>query len=106
MPVMSELPEHQTEPKPPKQQKPYWLFQFAAWVVIVAGITFIVSTIFFTGAYVAKGGWHGHHHCHHHDHSMNRMGPEHRGPGPELPPPGRPGPGELPPSIAPAVPGR
>jgi len=43
--------------------KPYWLYRFAAWVGIVAGIVFIVLSVFFAGFKVAHLGHHG---CHHH----------------------------------------
>ncbi len=62
--------------------KPYWLYRFAAWVVIVAGIVFIVMSIFFAGFKIAHLG---HHKCHHHGsrhhHSMTQDGPQHHGQG-------------------------
>lgn len=91
MSLMTDSPEHTSHPAP-TQQKPYWLYRFAAWVVIVAGIVFIVSTIFFTGAYVGRGGHQ--HHCHH---SMSH----HEGAGPAMPEDAHPGPGEAPASVAP-----
>jgi uncharacterized membrane protein YgcG len=79
---MSETPETATRPTtvataPAAPAKPYWLYRFAAWVVIVAGILFIVTTIFFAGFRIAGHGRYGHH-CHHH--AMVQPG-VHRGPG-------------------------
>jgi hypothetical protein len=37
----------------------------AAWVVIAAGIVFILATVFFAGAFVVGFGDHCHHHHHH-----------------------------------------
>jgi hypothetical protein len=109
---MSETPETPTTPSTvattptTAPAKPYWLYRFAAWVVIVAGILFIVTTIFFAGFRIA-----GHHGCRHHGHhwkqhamvqpGVNR-GPGsgfHGGPGA----PGGPGPSQPPQSIAPSV---
>lgn len=116
MPSMSESPEStstSTSSTPPAPQKPYWLYRLAAWVGIIAGIVFIVSSIFFAGAYVGRGGWHGHHghHCHHHQrdgaamfHKMHHD----RGPG-DLPQGSEnAGPGEVPQSVtqSPPAPGR
>ncbi len=53
--------------------KPYWLYRFAAWVVIVAGILFIAMSIFFAGFKIA--GHHGHHGCHQHWAQHHAMGP-------------------------------
>jgi hypothetical protein len=85
---MSETPETPTRPTtvatthPTEPAKPYWLYRFAAWVVIVAGILFIVTTIFFAGFKLAG---HHHHGCHHwHQHAAHAMGPggmHHGGPG-------------------------
>ena len=83
------------------------VFQFAAWVAIVAGIVFIVSVIFFSGYILGKHSG-GHHHGHKH-HAM--MGHPHRFGGPGGPGgqwgPGGPGavpPGATPPA-APSAPG-
>jgi hypothetical protein len=83
---MSETPEIPTRPTTVATEpaavpvvKPYWLYRFAAWVVIVAGIVFIVTTIFFAGFKVAHLG---HHHCHHHGwHHAEGQGPHHHGQG-------------------------
>ena len=56
------------------------LYQVAAWVVIVAGIVFVVAVVFFTGAWAGGGG----HHFHHHHHGV--FGPDGPG-GPDGPPP-------------------
>ncbi|MCV7385975.1 hypothetical protein [Mycolicibacter longobardus] len=95
---MSETPgTTATPPVPPGEPKPYWLYRLAAWVVTVAGIVFIVLSIFFAGVWASNGGPRGHHcHGHHGHHAMFHKGP-HRGPGPMGPGPDRPGPGELPP---------
>jgi hypothetical protein len=76
-PIQPPLPGP-TPPPPPFVTKHSRLYQVAAWVVIVAGIVFVVAVIFFSGAAVAGYGhpW-GHHH-----HGM--FGPG----GPEGPPPG------------------
>jgi hypothetical protein len=64
-----------TNPPAPTTEavKPYWLYRFAAWVVIVAGILFIVTTVFFAGFKIA--GHHGHHGCHHHWAQHHAVGP-------------------------------
>lgn len=70
MQSMTETPEPRNQPAgaPPQLQpsppwaKPSRVYQAAAWVVIVAGVVFVTSMIFFTGAYVSGGGWYGHHH--------------------------------------------
>jgi hypothetical protein len=60
---MSETPEPSTKPTsvaatplppppPPQRAKPPVLYAVAAWVVIVAGIVFILSIVFFSGAMV------------------------------------------------------
>lgn len=105
---MSETPETTaTPPAAPGDPKPYWLYRLAAWVAIVAGVVFIVSSIFFAGVWASHGGPRGHHchHGHHGHHAMFHKGP-HRGPGPmEFGPgpmefgPDRQGPGEPPPSV-------
>lgn len=115
MAAMSETPETTTAPPAPAgQEKPYWLYRLAAWVAIVAGIVFIVSSVFFAGVWASKDGPRGHHfhHGHHHGAMFHHKGP-HWGPPPMGPPgpegAGPGGPGELPPkptqSPAPA-PGR
>jgi hypothetical protein len=93
------------------------VFQFAAWVAIVAGIVFIVSVIFFSGYTLGKHSGHGHHgHKHHammgHPHRFG--GPGGPGGGPwgapgAIPPgapapatPGAPGPGQIPSSVLPS----
>ncbi|MEB3034645.1 hypothetical protein [[Mycobacterium] nativiensis] len=101
---MSETPQPApapTAPPAPSEPKPYWVYRLAAWVAIVAGIVFIVSSIFLAGVY-ASGGMRGHH-CHHGHHghhhgAMFHKGP-HRGPGPMMQGPEGEGPGELPPSV-------
>jgi hypothetical protein len=66
----------------PRSGKPNRLYQFAAWVAIVAGVVFIVAVIFFSGFALGRhagghghsgggGGW-GHHHVMMWQH---RMGP-------------------------------
>jgi hypothetical protein len=92
--------------------KPYWLFRLAAWVVIVAGILFIVTTIFFAGFRIASHGHHGHHHKHPHAAMFHQGGPGGPG-GPGAVQPGRPGgaggagpsagPGQPPQSVAPST---
>jgi hypothetical protein len=84
---MSETPETQTRPTTvatthsTEPAKPYWLYRFAAWVVIVAGILFIVLSIFFAGFKLA-GHHHGCHHWHHHGaHAMGPGGMHHQVPG-------------------------
>jgi hypothetical protein len=115
---MSETPEIPTRPTTVatnpavEPAKPYWLYRFAAWVVIVAGILFIVTTIFFAGFKIA--GHHGHHGCHHHWGQHHAMGPGgmHHGHGQGAGfhgGPGGPGgsaslgPSQLPQSIAPSL---
>ncbi len=118
---MSETPDTPTTPTTVATEpatavvKPYWLYRFAAWVVIVAGITFIVLSIFFTGFKIAHLG---HHHCHHHgwhhQHPGGPGGPDgprhhdqgaafHHGQG-EFPHGfGGPGPSQMPESVAPSL---
>lgn len=80
--VMSETSEPTTkptsvapaEPPPPPRAvepaKPPKLYVAAAWVVIVAGIVFILATVFFAGALVVGAGQ-----CHHRmHHGMFRPG--------------------------------
>ncbi|TDH47557.1 hypothetical protein E2F47_26330 [Mycobacterium eburneum] len=103
---MSETPETPSTATPAAatttQQKPYWLYRLAAWVAIVAGILFIVATIFFSGAALTHHrGCHGHHGHHGHHHSMVQPGHHHRQhPGPGA---GVPGPGQAPTSTAPSL---
>ncbi|BBZ11629.1 hypothetical protein [Mycobacterium branderi] len=88
---------------PASPEKPYWLYRFAAWVVIVAGILFIVTTIFFAGFRIAAHqGHHGHHHGHHHPAMFHHRGPggPQGGGGAGA---GVPGPGQPPQSIAPST---
>lgn len=99
---MSETPDTTAaSPAPAGEPKPYWLYRLAAWVAIVAGIVFIVSSIFFAGVWASHGGQRGHH-CHghhgHHGHHAAFHHGHHRGPGPKAPA-DRPGPGELPSSV-------
>ena len=112
---MSETPEIPTRPTTVATEpaivpvKPYWLYRFAAWVVIVAGIVFIVTTVFFAGFKVAHFGHHGcHHHGHHHSMSQEAI-PHHHGQGAGFHGGfGGPGPSHMPgslgPSLAPAQP--
>jgi hypothetical protein len=118
---MSETPDTPTTPTTVATEpaavavKPYWLYRFAAWVGIVAGITFIVLSVFFTGFRVAHMG---NHHCHHHGwkhHSMmnHEGGPQHHGQGAGFHhgPEGRgfhqgfdgPGPSHMPESVTPSL---
>jgi hypothetical protein len=75
---MSETPENPTRPTTVATEpatapvKPYWLYRFAAWVVIVAGIVFIAMSVFFAGFKIAG---HHHHHCHHHWAQHHALGP-------------------------------
>ena len=61
---MSETPDIPTTPHTVATEpaivaaKPYWLYRFAAWVGIVAGIVFIVLSVFFAGFKVAHLGHH------------------------------------------------
>jgi hypothetical protein len=105
------------EPAPHVYKTPK-VFQFAAWVAIVAGIVFIVAVIFFTGFGLGKAtGHHGghHHHKHHaafmHPHRFGGPGgPGGPGGGPAAVPqggaasvtPGAPGPSQIPSSVAPS----
>ena len=85
------------------------VFQFAAWVGIVAGIVFIVAVIFFAGFGLGRHSGHGggFHHGHHMQHAMmfhhHQGGPGGPGAGgPAWVTPGAPGPGQIPPSAAPS----
>lgn len=107
---MSETPETtapSTAPSAPVEPKPYWLYRLAAWVAIVAGAVFIVSSVFVAGVW-ASGGMRGHcHHGHHGPHHGAMFHPgHHRGPGPMMRGgpdgpgwPDGPGPDEVPPSV-------
>jgi hypothetical protein len=89
--------------------KPYWLYRFAAWVVIVAGILFIVTTVFFAGFKIANLGHHGCHHGWHHSmgqgmHHHHEQGAGfHGGPGGFHGGLGGPGPSQTPESVAPSL---
>jgi hypothetical protein len=111
---MSETPDIPTTPHTVATEpaivaaKPYWLYRLAAWVGIVAGIVFIVLSVFLAGFKVAHLGEPG---CQHHgwQHPMGRGGPHHQGHGAGLHPGFRgPGPSHVPesvtPSLAPATP--
>jgi hypothetical protein len=86
---MSETPEPSTPPAsvaaapplpPAPRAKPPRLYTAAAWVVIVAGIMFILSVVFFSGAIIF-----GHNYdCHRYHHGIFRPG----GPGGPWGPPG------------------
>ena len=108
---MSETPDTPTTPTTVATEpatafvKPYWLYRFAAWVVIVAGITFTVLAVFFAGFKIAHVGHHGcHHHGWGHHHSMNHEGgPQHHDQGAGFHHGfGGPGPSHVPESIAPS----
>jgi hypothetical protein len=78
---MTETPEPSTQPTsvaaaPPPYEpvKAPRLYVAAAWVVIVAGIVFILSTVFFAGAMVVGLGYHCHY-KHHHDMMYGPGGP-------------------------------
>jgi len=95
---MSETPTTPNAPAAPEPapRRPSRVTTAAAWVGIVAGIVFIVSTVFFSGFILGKASGHHHRagqHCpHSHLHGGPMMG--HMGPGgPMLPP----GPGMRPP---------
>jgi hypothetical protein len=73
---MSQTPEPSTQPTsvpaaprpaPPAHErvKPPGLYVAAAWVVIVAGIVFILATVFFAGAMVVGFNDHCHYRYHH-----------------------------------------
>jgi hypothetical protein len=107
---MSETPEIPTRPTTVATEpavvpvKPYWLYRFAAWVVIVAGIVFIVTTVFFAGFKVAHFGHHGchHHGMHHGQHSLDQGGPRHHDQGAAFHGGfGGPGPSHVPESVGP-----
>jgi hypothetical protein len=117
---MTETPETRTEPTTATRE-PYAvepahrhsrLGQAAAWVIIVAGIVFIIAVIFWTGILVgAHGGGRGEHHgdgARHESENFHRGGPPM---GPVWFPGGQIGPGQQggaqqqAPSTTPAVPG-
>jgi hypothetical protein len=115
---MSETPETPTRPTAvattptTEPAKPYWLYRFAAWVVIVAGILFIAMSILFASFKIA--GHHDHNGCDHHagQHHAMGSGGMHHGHGPEAGfhgGPGGPGgsaslgPSQPPPSVAPSL---
>jgi len=130
---MSETPENTTvrssaatDPAPvPPAEAPHGtpkVFQFAAWVAIVAGIVFIVAVIFFTGFMLGRhAGCHGFHGGYHHQgHKHHAMMSHPRGPGgpggggpaafqgggPAMMWPGNGpgnGPGQVPSSVSPSV---
>jgi hypothetical protein len=105
-----------TAPAPPPSEaaphKTPKVFQFAAWVAIVAGIVFIVAVIFFTGFALGRHAHHGFHHAHHKHHAMmmhpHRYGGPDGGPGATAPggpasvTPGAPGPSQIPSSVSPS----
>jgi hypothetical protein len=110
---MSETPEIPTRPTTVATTpavpstapvKPYWLYRFAAWVVIVAGILFIVTTVFFAGFKIAG---HGHRGCHHWHHPAMGHSAMHRGQGAGFHHghggPGALGPSQPPQSVAPSL---
>src|ERR1700744_5491069 len=107
---MSETPDTPTTPTTVATEpaavavKPYWLYRFAALVVIVAGIVFITLSVFFAGFKVAHLGHH--HHCHHHGwhHAMGQGGPHH-GQGAGFHHEGfvGPGPAHMPESVTPSL---
>jgi hypothetical protein len=112
---MSETPETPTRPTTVDTNpavpstalvKPYWLYRFAAWVVIVAGILFIAATVFFAGFKIAG---HGHHGCHHWHHPAMGHSAMHHGHGAGFGfhgghgGPGAPGPSQTPGSLAPSL---
>src|SRR6516165_4990549 len=78
---MTQTPEPSTQPtsvaaaRPPappyERVKPPRLYVAAAWVVIVAGIVFILSTVFFAGAMVMGFN----HHCYYKQHHGMMDGP-------------------------------
>lgn len=104
---MTETPDTPTTPTTEPATvaaKPYWLYRFAAWVGIVAGIVFIVLSIFFAGF---KAAHLGHHKCHHpggRHHPMMQEGPKHHDEGTGFRHGfGGPGPSQMPPSVTPSL---
>ena len=90
MSTMSESPEQSSTPTIPenasvlpatagkRERQPNRLYQVAAWVVIVAGVVFIASTLFFAGLVVGRscdGGGDGFRHRPPRDHSMMQRMP-------------------------------
>jgi hypothetical protein len=109
---MSETPETPTRPTTVATEpatvveKPYWLYRCAAWVAIIAGIVFIVTTIFFAGFKIAHFGHHGHHHHGgwHGQHALDQGGPRHHGEGAAFHGGfGGPGPSHIPESVGPQL---
>ncbi|GAB3028246.1 hypothetical protein [Mycobacterium bourgelatii] len=82
-------------------EKPPRLYRVAAWVVIIAGITFIAWTLFFAGAMVFGAGKCHHHRHHHHGQMGPGGGPGGPGPGWQFRFPG----GPPPPGVGPGFPG-
>jgi len=91
------------------------VFQFAAWVAVVAGTVFIVAVIFFTGYALGKHSGHAFHG--HHQHHAMMMHPHHMmgpGGGPAATPqggtpsgtPGPGGPSQIPSSVITPTPSR
>ncbi len=82
------------------------VFKAAAWVVIVAGIVFIVAVIFFTGFRLGLAAGHGggpRHHKHH-PAMMQRSGFPNNGRAPAVSPGTGPGgPSQVPSSVMPSV---
>jgi hypothetical protein len=94
-----------------------WVFKFAAWVAIVAGIVFIVAVVFFSGFVLGRHA--GHHGGFHHKHHAMMMHPHRfggpggpggpgggpaavQGGGPASVAPSAPGPSQIPSSVAPS----
>src|SRR5690625_6079671 len=66
MTTMTDTPESPTgAPPPAPREKPSRLYQAAAWVVIVSGVVFTASVIFFSGAMLTHRDHHRDHHHHH-----------------------------------------
>lgn len=67
---------------PPAEHKPSKLNKVLAWVGIVAGIVFIVATIFFSGFILGAHSGGGHHgwHKHHRGQDMSEFREGHHGP--------------------------
>lgn len=86
--------------RPEYWEKPPRLYRVAAWVVIVAGIVFIASTLLFTAAMIFGAG-----HCYHHRHHHGMFRPDgpdgYGGPGWQFRYPG----GPPPPGMGPGFPG-
>jgi hypothetical protein len=107
-----------TAPPPPPAEVVHTtprVFQFAAWVAVVAGTVFIVAVIFFTGYALGKHSGHAFHG--HHKHHAMMMRPHHMmgpGGGPAATPqggtpsatPGPGGPSQIPSSVTTPTPSR